>query len=214
MNPYKEFINWNERKRLIIDYDQNPESPRTSFSNLMKFYTFESRRYSPDEHDFNGVVQGLATLLGEKVYTIHDEENSTDSFFERVVKLALEKEIYLTPISCLDHSVLKYFAGVDYGWDTGCVGYMYATKKDVQNWFGNGKNWQENAANAVEGELKTYNQFVNGEIYMYYLYDENDCIEDQLCDIYADSEKELFEVFRDCAGISLNDENWKEIQRG
>lgn len=209
-NTLKTFVNKKDREVLKIEFSEFCDSPREWWDNLGTFYTFENRYNSPDKHNYSDGLDGLADLLGDYVYTIHEKHNNTRSFFEHVQKYASRKNILIYPVSKYEHSQVRYFLGVASGFDYGTVGFIYATKEEVFNLCKcNNKNWKKIATDIFDSELESYNQYANGEVYDIVLENENGQVDDCLCnnyidDIVYDNEK-LLDYVSENFGINKKD---------
>lgn len=145
-------------------------SPR-EWSNLGTIYS-NHRNYSPDNHSFRELM----------------EEDGSINFKK------LEKDNILLTIRGYEHSGLTIAVGDranDYPfhdrWDSGLFGIIMASKKDVCKAFKSKivtKAVREKALNCLEGEIKTLDQYINGEVYCYTVEDKYGDIVDSVCDYY------------------------------
>ena len=86
-----------------------------------------------------------------------------------------EKAEVILLLYLLDHSGItmrtRSFHDVDPGcWDSGMVGFIYTTKKAIREMIGKDtvyKSDLEQAREVLEAEVKTYDQYLRGEIYGY-----------------------------------------------
>lgn len=122
-------------------------NPREDFEHLSTMVTWECNGYS----------------LSEKIYPF--EEMSFE--YKRVKS---KPDTFVKLIYLYDHSGISvHFDRVDQ-WDTSQLGFMYASKKDVFDYFGNratDDNWQQLAEEAFQSEVKLLNQWLSGEVYWY-----------------------------------------------
>ena len=89
----------------------------------------------------------------------------------------LEKEFFFLPIYIYEHSGLcMNTGGFACPWDSGQAGWIYVSKEKVMEegiqvrkndrWVkANSKNWKEAAERILEGEVKLYDQYLQGECY-------------------------------------------------
>lgn len=180
-NTFKTFVNKKEKQVLKINFSEFCDSPR-EWDNLGTFYTFETRYLSPDKHNYSDGLDGLSDLLGDYVYTIHKKHNNTREFFEHVQKYASRKGIVIYPVSAYRHSNVQFYLGTDSGFDCGTVGYIYTTKENFAKFYNNTKNWRKVAKEVFIGELKTYTNYCNGDVYDIIIENENGQVIDCLCD--------------------------------
>ena len=149
MNRTKE-----QMKKLIISQDDCPESPR-EWDNLGTMVCFHSRYELGDRHDFS------------------DPEDFKD-FLESDDPIRL-------PLYLLDHSGLWMRSSrfMEYGgWDTSMVGFIYITKEQARKEYG----WKvltkariEKILTNLESEVKTYGQYLEGDVYGFSLIEETEC---------------------------------------
>lgn len=116
------------------------------------------------------------------------EENKQD-IFESLVdtlqnadlyKLAVEKNIIL-PLNLYDHSgismsVTSFLGRAQHAeWDSGQVGWIYATPEDIQKEYGNlSPESYQKAEALLKGEVETYNYYLTNQCYGYRLYENGE----------------------------------------
>ncbi len=97
---------------------------------------------------------------------------------------ATENALVVVPVYMIDHSGVAFRAGQDFGgqdfggWDSGQVGIAYVTPQiwvDTQGraWTGSDAD-REQAHWLIVGDVETYGQYVNGEVYGYTVTDPID----------------------------------------
>lgn len=138
---------------LILELfpDEDAESPR-EWDNLGKMITWHRRYNLGDKHEF-----------------------SSPETFE---KMARSFKWLTLPLYLYDHSGLTM--STDGGrypfndrWDAGQVGYIYCTPKAGKKEYGVG--WVEKARECMKGEVKAYDQFLQGDVYGYVISREVEC---------------------------------------
>jgi hypothetical protein len=96
--------------------------------------------------------------------------------------------LYL-PVALLDHSGWHIWVGDSShwcdpgGWDSGQVGFIYATPEKVREWFSVKritKKVRERALKLLEGEVKTLDDYYRGNVYGYKIVKSDD--EDEVVD--------------------------------
>ena len=129
---------------------------------------------------------------------------------EALIKVIEQKYIVL-PLYLYDHSGLTMnTTGFSCPWDSGQVGWVYASKEDALREFG-GKvltaDKREKAENLMRGEVESYDLYLRGECYGFELYKDGE-LEDScwgflgsLDDVRGYMEDYLPE---DCKGITDN----------
>jgi len=139
---------------LTIEQDQDiTDSPR-DWDNLGKMVCFHRRYNLGDKHDFK------------------TPEDAKD--FLRGGELGSEVAVSL-PLFLLDHSGLSMSTG-DFGdpWDSGQVGFIYATWDDVKKEYGDtSPESLQRAKEVLQGEVETYDQYLRGDVYYYKIEDED-----------------------------------------
>jgi len=136
---------------IEIEQDNNPESPR-NWDNLGTMVCFH-RRYS----------------LGDK-----HEYKSDDYNNYHVMKNSLIKEhdiCVILPLYLYDHSgITMNTTGFSCGWDSGQVGWIFVSKKKVREEYSVkriNKKLKERITQYLIGEVKTYDQYLTGDVYGY-----------------------------------------------
>jgi hypothetical protein len=81
------------------------------------------------------------------------------------------KAAVILPVYMYDHSGITInTTGFSCPWDSGQIGFIYATKKNIlDNWGGKilTPKLREKAMNLLKGEVETYDQYLRGDIYGY-----------------------------------------------
>ena len=136
---YKDF-------EIEIYQDIDPMDPR-SWDNLGTMVCFH-RRYR----------------LGDK----------SDLSMEELNDLIKRKDVIALPLYLYDHSGISMSTGRQYPfncpWDSGQVGYIYATYENIRESFATKritKKVIEHATQCLESEVKTYNDYLIGNVYGY-----------------------------------------------
>ena len=137
----REYIAHSEMRngyRIEIVADPEPESPR-QWCESLGVMKCRHRRYN----------------LGDK-----DAEDLPDEVPENWVVL----DLYL-----YDHSGITMATHpFSCPWDSGKVGVIYATSDKIKEWYGEvTKETMEKAMEALEQEVKTYDQFLTGQVWGY-----------------------------------------------
>lgn len=140
------------------EQDPEPESPR-EWDNLGVMVCFRSRSTLGDKHD----------------YKFHDY-NSWDEMGADIVKR--EKVAAILPLFVYEHGGMTMnTTGFSCPWDSGQVGFIYMTKEKYLENFG-GKimtpKRKQHAKEILVGEVETYDQYLQGEVYGFKILDEDD----------------------------------------
>ena len=137
---------------------------------------------------------GRYNLGDEKEKISFDNFNSWNEVAEY-----LEKEkgaVISLPLYLYDHSGLRMKVGSFSGllpqghaeFDSGQVGFVYATAEDIKNTFQVKKITKsilKKATKNLEGEVETYDQYLSGDVYGYKVFDKNGEETDSLWGIYG-----------------------------
>jgi hypothetical protein len=147
--------------RLVVYIDDMTESPR-SWTNLGWFITVDSRYQSPDK---NEVLENIVKETGQLATSQEEHIKMIKKEFESDTNA---KVVAIYPVMKYEHGYIAYNLGTAHGFDYSNNGFYIITEK-TQKEVGTAK---KDFIEVIEGELKVYNQFVNGEVYGFRLYDE------------------------------------------
>ena len=137
---------------IEVIQDESPESPR-EWDNLGTMICFHGRYNLGDKHDFSR---------------------------EEAQEFLKSKEICLSlPLYLYDHSGITMSTS-PFGcrFDSMCVGWTVVSKEQVRKEFGVkriNKKLIEKVTNILEGEVKTYDQYLTGDIYGYKIFKVTEC---------------------------------------
>ena len=145
----------NKGERLKIYRDEDPQDMR-DFDNL-------------------GIM-----LCAHGRYTLGDEQfNDRESLDQRLEEL---DPVVKLPLWLLDHSGLAMqtgsFASDAQQWDSGQVGWIVATKKDILDKAGIVGSWSsmiKNAERILRNEVADYDNYLQGNVYGYELFEITNC---------------------------------------
>ena len=156
---------------LKIEQDSEPFSPR-DFDNLGVMICFHGRYELGDKHSLS--IQEAKDLMAK----MYDERNGV-----------------CLPIYLLDHSGLSISTSNAYPfndrWDAGKVGFIYADKESIRKNFSIKAVSQkrlEQVRQTLLSEVKTYNQYLTGDVYGYVLKDETGEVIDSCSGYYGEAE--------------------------
>ena len=142
-------------KVLRIYQDESPESPR-ELENLGVMFC-SHRRYN----------------LGDKkedCYNLNTDDFDNWNDMEKWINGKLDSSVCL-PIFMYDHSGIA-IKTTPFGdrWDSGQIGFIFVTKEDVKKeWKVKkiSKKLKKRITEILENEVKTYDQYLQGDIYMF-----------------------------------------------
>lgn len=161
---------------LVIEYDQDAESPR-AWDNVGFFFTKESRYKSPDGNTHHLYQIMIETEDDAKDTAHHMElikEKARAEFLESGPKAGSSHDeelhiIEIHPVYRYEHGNVIYRRGVSGGFDYSNCGFYIVTAQSIS-----GRTMTaETIAEAIDAELVEYTKWVNGDVYAFTLYDEN-----------------------------------------
>jgi hypothetical protein len=165
MEPYE--VIEKDGKRLEIHHDDTPMNPRKDFDNLGKMVCFHDRRHAPNEMDIN-----------------FDEFRSWNEVAEELRRRGAR---IVLDIWAYEHGGMALSTGERTGqfadrWDSAQFGLIVAMEEELIKSYG--ENWKEyefsftdkagtklkgkeGIIRILDGEVETYNQWAEGDVYGY-----------------------------------------------
>ena len=159
---------------LEVMQDECLDDPR-NWSNLCTMICWHSRYKLGDNHSFESpdeFMQHLYLDVIGKHWCDDHESNDWQDIYKELQKTDL---VLIKQINLYDHSgiTISTSSGYPYNdhWDSCCVGFIYVTKKTIFKECGGitEENWKDRADKYLEGEVKTYDQYLRGDVYGYTL---------------------------------------------
>lgn len=158
---------------LTVEQEEYAEDPR-EWDNLCTMVCWHRRYKLGDEHDHVSGWDFLESLCEQLLGMEYEDcEDMTEK--EMLQKLRDSGKILIKHINLYDHSGITVSTSNGYPyndrWDSCCVGFIYVTKETIFKECGNitKENWKERADEYIEGEMKTYDQYLQGEVYWFRL---------------------------------------------
>jgi hypothetical protein len=139
---------------IEIEQDMNPESPREKdyWDNFGTMVCFHNRYSLGDEHDYNS-----------------DDYSGWDEQLKVISKN--EDVCVILPLYLYDHSgITMNTTGFSCRWDSGQVGWIFISKEKVRKEYSVkriSKKLKERITGYLINEVKTYDQYLTGEVYGY-----------------------------------------------
>jgi hypothetical protein len=149
-----------EHQTIKVYIDLNAENPRTetyqdNFGHMVCFH----QRYTLGDQD-HGINKNDVNSLGELEEYLIREKGA----------------IVILPLYLYEHSGITMSTGsFNDRWDSGQVGFIYATRKDIlDNWGGQrvGKTLKEKTVMLLKAEVQEYDDYLTGNVYGYVIEDE------------------------------------------
>lgn len=174
---------------IAISYDNDGrESPR-DWDNLGTMVCWHRRMNLGDKPNETRKYSPIEWMIHELIYNYENKiPYPKDGYCEdwlceddtRVYKY-FDKFYVKVPIFAYEHGGIKIRSGsFSDPWDSGQLGFIYVDKKKaLQEW--NRKLWtkefEKKVISILEGEIKTYDQYLNGDVHGYNIYrpDDEDC---------------------------------------
>jgi hypothetical protein len=159
---------------IKIEQDEYPESPR-EWDNLGTMICFHNRYDLGDKHDLNSKD--------------FNSWNELEAYLRKENNIAIILPLYL-----YDHSgITMNTTGFSCPWDSGQVGFIYITKEKLRYEYSCKKitkKWIEKVTGYLNNEVKTYDQYLMGDVYGYTVEDEDGEQIDSCVGFYGTEEAE------------------------
>lgn len=220
--------------QINIHPDMDPMDPITEFDQLGKMICWHNRYNLGHKHNSSGPDDFFRELAREADPYVEDKieywENGngwkflsniggTDNAFneadERIRKLidkVINKHYIILPLYLYDHSGITISTGpFSCPWDSGQVGYIYISKEKAKkeyNWKCMNKTRIEKIKSYLESEVKTYDDYLTGNVYGYVISNEEDDHIDSCWGFFGDDYKEsgLLEMAQNAIDCELSKE--------
>jgi len=163
-----------EKPMLKISFDEMAENPRKYSDNIGYFITTERNYISPDN---NKTLIGIVKEASEISSNLEEHIKEVCSSIKENLN---EDVLYIKPITRFEHGNVEYLLGNYSGWDYSLCGFYIVTNKTL----GYSVVKLADIEKTIKAELKDYNQWANGEIYSFTLYDEDGEVVDSVCGFY------------------------------
>ncbi len=155
-------------KKLRITQDLDAPNPR-DWDNLGTIA--HKSKYDIGEEDISDPIDWLEAMLDKPTGGVYNQERLEDLEHEFYNKYIAE------PIYIYEHggiTIRTYPFGCR--WDSGKIGYIYVSKKDVRLQYGVkriSKKLRKRVENILNAEIETLDQFLIGDVYRFVLVDED-----------------------------------------
>lgn len=213
---------------LTVEHDDDPFNPRDD-DNFGKMICFHSRHNLGDKHNYMDKDDFLRDmylktvgddergarryeraldLMNPKIKAPFDSPAYEREVDERLLRVISQKYIIL-PLYLYDHSGLTMnTTGFSCPWDSGQVGWIYASKEDAVREFRD-KSFtaatKKKAEDRMKAEVAYYDSYLSGESYGFELYKDGE-LEDSCWGFIGDFENALKDIEEylpdECTGIT------------
>lgn len=204
--------------QINIHNDSDPMNPVVEFDQLGTMVCFHNRYDLGHRHNWKTpaeLFRGLAIAADETVQDrIEYWEDDNDIKVNKIINKAIEQHYIILPLYLYDHSGITISTGpFSCPWDSGQIGYIYITKEKAReeyNWKVMTKSRIKKIISYLEGQVKTYDQYLTGDVYGYVISNEDDNHMDSCWGYYGHNWEE--NGLLECAQNSINCELKKEFE--
>ena len=156
--------------RLVIEQDQFPEDPR-SWDNLGTMLCCHRDYQLGDCNSNRETEEQLAEIC--RKYGKSDEEIDEMTFSEEIQFILDQDDVCGLPLYITDHSGISMQTYRFDAWDSSFVGLIFVEKDFylAQSCLKDEKNWKAKAKKTLESEVEIYNDFLEGNVYQWTLYE-------------------------------------------
>ena len=156
--------------RLVIEQDKFSEDPR-SWDNIGTMLCC-NRRYQLGDCNTNRETELQLAEICRK-YGKSDEEIDEMTFAEEVQFILDQDDVCGLPLYITDHSGISMQTYRFDAWDSSFVGLIFVEKDFylAQSCLKDKENWKAKAKKMLEGEIETYSDYLEGNVYMWTLYE-------------------------------------------
>ncbi len=172
----------NDKYELRIYRDEYAENPR-EWENMGKMVCWHRRYNLGDKHDYG----------------------SPQDFYESE---EYKNVFAILPLYLYDHSGIT-ISNTDFNdrWDSGQVGYIYASKESVKAMLGREPTEEDKPQilERLKGETKIYDQYLQGDCYAFTIESNKGEYVDSVGGFYGDTVREVADEMKDCMGAEFHE---------
>ena len=163
----------------VIEHEDTPDSPR-EWDNVTTMICFHKRYDLGDKHNYNS--------------------RDYEGWQEMKEQIMADNEVlHIEPLYLYDHSGITISTS-PFGcqFDSGQIGWVIITRKQLKLLCGDEDTSVERLSEIVKSEVKTYDQYLTGEVYCFKVYETETCslgcehktLLDSCCGYYDEDEAE------------------------
>lgn len=162
----------NEKVILKIEYDEGYESPR-EWDNLGTMVCWHRNYNLGDEHNYDSPREFLEGLAEE--FTNLDMEKLWDKTDKQLMEI-IQKYAIILPLYTFEHGAITMnTTGYSCRWDSGQVGWIYVERRRIREEYSVkriGKQLKARIEDYLRNEVKTYAQYLEGDVYGFIIEDK------------------------------------------
>ena len=142
---------------LEIEQDNDTMNPRTEWDNITTMICFHKRYNLGDKTDY--------------------KSSNFDSWGELKEQIESDnKVLMIKPLYLYDHSGITISTSpFGCNFDSGQVGWVFITEKQFKLMCGDMDYDNDRLENIIDSDVKTYDQYLTGEVYQYTIYEIETC---------------------------------------
>jgi len=176
-------------------------------------YRGHTIRVEIDEDPFNPRDDSnMGTMVcAHRRYRLGDEQSNQETSKDLYNELVRERgAVVIKQLYLYDHSGLTInTTGFSCGWDSGVVGFIYATRQDIQEWLqckNMTKKVLELANEILVDEVKAYDEYLTGDVYRWSVKDADGDHLDSCGGYFGDANYALKDAKRSVEGMVTQEE--------
>ena len=155
---------------INIEYDQDPENPRTAwYEPITTMVCWHNRHSLGDSHKYFDPIDlfwYLVLDINQKYGDILDDTITSTDYVNSILSNIIKNHYHILPLYLYDHSGITMSTGTfSCLWDSGQVGYIYISKKNAE------KEWpdktEKDFLEYLESDVEVYDNFLTGQVYGY-----------------------------------------------
>jgi len=189
------------------------ETKKINLGNFTAKIIQDEDNQGPREWDNLGtmVCEHRRYSLGDSNHGVDLSSSNSWDDHEKAIKKVFGKDCVLLPIYMIDHSGQSVSTSpFSCPWDSGRVGSIVASRKDIRENFGIKRVTKEKLDHSIQilkGEVETYDQYLQGDVYGY-----------QIVENMVDDEGNEYEADRDSCwgfyGLEIIEEEVNQLLKG
>lgn len=160
--------------KITIQHDNGSENP-LDWNNSIKV-AYSSSRYILGNEEVSGLAEHIMDLLEyseEYRSRMYDKYGDTKELFDVLLERLNKNGYVALPVYAYIHSgVTVKTTPFGCRWDSGLSGFIYTKRTDYIKEFGTNKNVKNSVIEEhLEGNLETFNTWLQGEVYRFLIED-------------------------------------------